>query len=66
MKSMSRMAPEHTYEQGVQAEIANQNLNTPHSIIYGRIDEIETSNPAEAARLLQKSKDIRDFQRLGA
>lgn len=60
---MKRIAPEHTHEQVVQAEVANEILNTAHSLIYERMDEIEADNSAEAARLLEKSKEIHDLQR---
>lgn len=60
---MKRIAPEHTYDQVVQAEIANEILNTAHSIIYERMDEIEGTDPVEAARLLEKSHEIHELQR---
>ncbi len=60
---MKRIAPEHTYEQVVQAEIANEILNTAHSLIYERMDQIEATDPVEAARLFEKSQEIHKLQR---
>jgi hypothetical protein len=60
---MDRIAPPHTYDQVVQAEIANELLNTARGIIMSRIYEIEKEQPAEAARLRQKQIDIYKLQR---
>lgn len=63
VRKVDRIAPPHTYEQVVQAEIANEILNTAHSIIYARMDEIEATDPVEAARLFEISKGLHKLQR---
>ncbi|MCC8976871.1 hypothetical protein [Bradyrhizobium brasilense] len=60
---MGRIAPPHTYKQVIQAEIANEILNTARSIIYSRIYQIEQSDPAEVNRLQQKAHEIHVLQR---
>ncbi|MCB5205533.1 hypothetical protein LH464_24155 [Neorhizobium sp. T786] len=60
---MTRIANPHTHDQVVQAEIANEILNTAHSIIYERMNEIEAKDPVEAARLFEKSREIHALQR---
>lgn len=59
---MKRIAPEHTHQQVVQAEIAHELLNTARGIVLSRFYEIEESDTDLAERLLRASKEIHDIK----
>jgi len=60
---MDRIAPEHTYEQVVQAEIANEILNTARGLVLAAMRALKATNPARAAELFDKSIEIYELQR---
>ncbi len=55
---MMQIAPPHTYDQVIEAEVAIEILNRARALLSARIYELETSHPAEADRLRAKRRDL--------
>jgi hypothetical protein len=60
---MQQIAPPHTYEQVVHAEVAHELLNTAGSIIMSRIYEIEDIDPDAVERFRLKHQEIMKIKR---
>ena len=60
---MKRIAPEHTHEQVVQAEVAHELLNKAGSIILAEMRSVKATDPDRAARLLDKAAELQQLQR---